>query len=157
MQGLVAPNILWRKNKFGFEAPDASWIGEVCGTMEAAVRQSTAADHARAAAIHAELGEAVTMNDAARFQRVSREFHEALLAPCRMPRLLHMLDIAWNVTEPVQTMMRVTGEDRDAMRQDHEEMLAAFVARDADRLKAVAELHHQRLTACITSLSDAPS
>ena len=124
--------------------------------LEAAVRQSTAADHARAEAIHAELGEAVTMNDAATFQRASREFHEALLAPCRMPRLLHMLDIAWNVTEPVQTMMRVTGEDREAMRTDHEEMLAAFVARDADRLKAVAEVHHQRLTACITSLSDAP-
>ncbi|WLI88546.1 asparagine synthase (glutamine-hydrolyzing) [Massilia sp. R2A-15] len=40
MQGLVAPNILWRKNKFGFEAPDASWISEVSGTMESAVRQS---------------------------------------------------------------------------------------------------------------------
>jgi DNA-binding GntR family transcriptional regulator len=99
----------------------------------------------------------VTTDDAATFQRASREFHEALLAPCRMPRLLHMLDIAWNLTEPVQTMMRVTGEDREAMRKDHEEMLAAFVARDADRLKAVSEVHHQRLTACITSLSDSLS
>jgi asparagine synthase (glutamine-hydrolysing) len=40
MHGLVAPHILWRKNKFGFEAPTASWISEVSGAMELAIRQS---------------------------------------------------------------------------------------------------------------------
>lgn len=120
--------------------------------LEAAVRQSTAADHERAASIHADLGTAVARGDAAAFQRASREFHEALLAPSRMPRLLHMLDIAWNLTEPVQTMMRVSGEDRVGLREDHQAMLDAFVAGDAAQLKAVAELHHQRLTACIARL-----
>ena len=71
-------------------------------------------------------------DDADAFQRASREFHEALLSPCRMPRLLHMLDIAWNLTEPVQTMMRTTEEDRAGMREDHQLMLDAFVARDAE-------------------------
>jgi DNA-binding GntR family transcriptional regulator len=121
--------------------------------LDAAVRQSTPADHARAASIHDALGAAVASNDAAAFQRASREFHEALLGPCRMPRLLHMLDIAWNLTEPVQTMMRVSPEERDAMRADHEAMLAAFVDRDAELLKSLAEVHHARLTACITRLS----
>jgi DNA-binding GntR family transcriptional regulator len=69
-----------------------------------------------------------------------------------MPRLLHMLDIAWNLTEPVQTMMRTTEEDRAEMREDHQQMLDAFVARDAETLKAVAEAHHDRLTACIARL-----
>jgi DNA-binding GntR family transcriptional regulator len=121
--------------------------------LEAAVRQSTPADHARAAAVHAALDEAVAARDPAAFQRASRDFHEALLAPSRMPRLLHMLDIAWNVTEPVQTMMRVSPQEREEMASDHEEMLAAFQARDAGRLKAVAQTHHARLTACITRLS----
>jgi DNA-binding GntR family transcriptional regulator len=121
--------------------------------LEAAVRQSTAADHARARAVHDALVAAVAAEDGAGFQRSSREFHEALLAPCRMPRLLHMLEIAWNLTEPVQTMMRVSGQDRARLRADHEEMLDAFIARDADRLKAVAEAHHTRLTACISTLS----
>jgi DNA-binding GntR family transcriptional regulator len=121
--------------------------------LDAAVRQSTPADHARAAAVHDALGEAVAADDAAAFQRASREFHEALLAPCRMPRLLHMLDIAWNLTEPVQTMMRVSPQERQEMRADHEAMLAAFVERDGERLKSLAEVHHARLTACITRLS----
>jgi asparagine synthase (glutamine-hydrolysing) len=40
MEGLVSSNILWRKNKFGFEAPTASWINEVSGVMELAISQS---------------------------------------------------------------------------------------------------------------------
>lgn len=40
MHGLVPPKVLWRKNKFGFEAPTASWISEVSGAMELAIRQS---------------------------------------------------------------------------------------------------------------------
>ena len=122
--------------------------------LEAAVRQSAPADHARATAIHDALDRAVAADDAAAFQRASREFHEALLAPCRMPRLLHMLDIAWNLTEPVQTMMRTTEQDRAGMREDHQRMLDAFVARDAETLKAVAEAHHDRLTACIARIGD---
>lgn len=122
--------------------------------LEAAVRQSGRADHERATAIHEALDRAVAADDAAAFQRASRAFHEALLAPCRMPRLLHMLDIAWNLTEPVQTMMRTTEEDRAGMREDHQHMLDAFVARDAEALKAVAEAHHNRLTACIARIGD---
>ena len=122
--------------------------------LEVAVRQSGRSDHERARAIHEALDRAVASDDAAGFQRASREFHEALLAPCRMPRLLHMLDIAWNLTEPVQTMMRTTEEDRAGMRADHQLMLDAFVARDAETLKAVAEAHHDRLTACIARIGD---
>lgn len=120
--------------------------------LEVAVRQSAKADHDRAAAVHEALDRAVASDDAAAFQRASREFHEALLAPCRMPRLLHMLDIAWNLTEPVQTMMRTTEQDRAGMREDHQQMLDAFIARDAETLKAVAEAHHDRLTACIARI-----
>ena len=120
--------------------------------LEVAVRQSGPADHERATAIHEALDRAVAADDAAAFQRASREFHEALLAPCRMPRLLHMLDIAWNLTEPVQTMMRTTEQDRAGMREDHQQMLDAFIARDAETLTAVAEAHHDRLTACIARL-----
>ena len=122
--------------------------------LEEAVRQSGRTDHERATAIHESLEQAVASDDAAAFQRASREFHEALLAPCRMPRLLHMLDIAWNLTEPVQTMMRTSEADRAGMREDHRLMLDAFVARDAESLKAVAEAHHDRLTACIARIGE---
>lgn len=123
--------------------------------LEAAVRHATAADHARAAAVHEQLDAAVDAGDAAAFQRASREFHEALLRPCRMPRLLHMLEIAWNLTEPVQTMMRVSEQERADFRADHQEMLDAFVAGDSERLHLAASVHHQRLTACIERMGTA--
>jgi DNA-binding GntR family transcriptional regulator len=47
----------------------------------------------------------------------------------------------------------VSRQERDELRSDHQEMLDAFIARDAERLKAAAQAHHQRLTACITLLS----
>ena len=40
MHGLMSPSILWRKNKFGFEAPTASWISEMSGSDGVAIRQS---------------------------------------------------------------------------------------------------------------------
>lgn len=123
--------------------------------VEAAVRNATVADHARVHAVHEAMADAVSAADVTGFQRASREFHEALLAPCRMPRLLHMLDIAWNLTEPVQTMMRATEAERVAMQQDHEEMLEAFTARDVERMVAAARAHHERLTACIARLPEA--
>jgi DNA-binding GntR family transcriptional regulator len=122
--------------------------------LGAAVRQASPADHARAAAVHQQLAAAVATGDLAGFQRASRDFHETLLAPCRMPRLLHMLDIAWNVTEPVQTMMRVSDEERLEMRADHQAMLDAFVARDAGALRSAAEAHHERLTVCIARIGE---
>ncbi|MDL2354085.1 MAG: asparagine synthase (glutamine-hydrolyzing) [Pseudomonadota bacterium] len=40
MHGQVDRNILWRKIKFGFEAPEASWIHEVRSSMEQAINGS---------------------------------------------------------------------------------------------------------------------
>lgn len=40
MHGLVEHNILWRKYKFGFEAPTGSWISELSGAMEMEISQS---------------------------------------------------------------------------------------------------------------------
>jgi DNA-binding GntR family transcriptional regulator len=123
--------------------------------LEAAVVQASPADHQRARVVHERLGACLAAGDLSGFQRASREFHEALLGPCRMPRLLHMLDIAWNLTEPVQTMMRVTDADRLELQADHQEMLDAFTAGDGARLKAAAQAHHERLTACIAGLGEA--
>ena len=120
--------------------------------LDAAVRNATPADHERVRDIHAAMGRAVTEGDAEAFQRASREFHEALLRPCRMPRLLHMLDIAWNLTEPAQTMMRVSAQERAAMRVDHEQMLEAFVGGSPERLREVATTHHGRLAQCIARI-----
>lgn len=119
--------------------------------LSAAATRATEADRERArAALHGQGSDADPATET--FQRSSRHFHEALLAPCRMPRLLHMVDIAWNLTEPVQTMMRVTDGERAALELDHVELLEAFLDRDVDRLQRLATEHHQRLTQAISRI-----
>jgi len=70
-----------------------------------------------------------------------------------MKRLLHMLDAAWNITEPVQPMVQVAGSDRASLHSDHRTMLEAFLARDADALLLIAQEHSTRLNSVISSIS----
>jgi DNA-binding GntR family transcriptional regulator len=69
-----------------------------------------------------------------------------------MYRLLHMLEAAWNVTEPVQSMVHVTASDREVLHADHSEMLDAFLAGDAELLIEKSHRHAQRLNAVIATL-----
>lgn len=117
--------------------------------ISAATRRATDQDRDRArSALARQEGTAGTPQ----YQRLSREFHEALLAPSRMPRLLNMLDIAWNLTEPVQSMMRITAAERAALDAEHQAMLQAFVAGDEQALHQLTIDHHQRLTAAVENV-----
>lgn len=79
---------------------------------------------------------ALAADDAIAYHRKSRRFHVTLLEPSRMPRLLHMLESAWNITEPVQLMGQLSTDHRAALLDDHEQILAAFLARDGEALVA---------------------
>ena len=93
----------------------------VAGALEAvaiaaAVRRAEPRDHEELGAVHARLEESMArargeahletpdvtepdLDEAADFHRLSRDFHEVMLRPCGMPRLLHMLTIARNLTD----------------------------------------------------------
>lgn len=120
--------------------------------LSAAVRLATDGDRATVMAVNDVLAQAIRDDDAITYHRQSRKFHMALVAPSGMHRLLHMLEVAWNVTEPVQPMVHVSQDDRVRLHADHGDMLAAFLAGDADRLLQVAERHGQRLNAVIATL-----
>jgi DNA-binding GntR family transcriptional regulator len=119
--------------------------------LRGAVDRATAEDHERATAIHAGLAQALEDHDDRLYHRDSRRFHLALLAPSGMHRLLHMFELAWNVTEPAQPMSAVTDVERQRMHADHAAMLAAFVARDADELVRCSGAHYQRLERAVGS------
>lgn len=121
-------------------------------SLAAAVRQATEADRAELLAVNTKLEEALRDDDPVAYQRMSRKFHVALTRPSRMFRLLHMLESAWNVTEPVQSMVHVCHADRERLHTDHVLMLDAFLAGDIDRLLLVAEAHHRRLESVIATL-----
>ena len=120
--------------------------------LRAAVALACADDDERARAAHRALDDAVVARDARAHHRESRRFHLALISPCRMSRLLHMLDAAWNMTEPLQPMSHLGHHDRESLHRDHAEMLAAFVERDPDALIAVFTAHHHRLQDFIGAL-----
>lgn len=121
-------------------------------SLAAAVANASDTDRAAAVAVNHLLQQAIADDDAAAYHRQSRNFHAALTRPSRMHRLLHMLEAAWNVTEPVQSMVHVSQEARAQLHADHGDMLDAFLAGDAPRLVAVSELHAARLNAVIATL-----
>lgn len=120
--------------------------------LRVAVTLAGAEDDDRARAAHAALEDAVRAGDARAHHRESRRFHLALLRPCRMSRLLHMLSLAWNMTESLQPMSHLGAAERELLHRDHAGMLAAFTARDAEALLEVCEVHHRRLQGCIARL-----
>ncbi|KJK48464.1 GntR family transcriptional regulator [Lentzea aerocolonigenes] len=120
--------------------------------LTAAVAKATQQDDIEATATHEALGQAIKAHDVRGYHRDSRRFHLALVRPCGMHRLLAMLESAWNTTEPVQPMAHLSDGVKAVMHHDHAEMLAAFLARDEERLVAAARAHHDRLRASLAAL-----
>lgn len=120
--------------------------------LSAAVGAAGPEDDATARAAYQGLEEAVRANDIQAYHRESRSFHLALVAPCGMVRLLGMFESAWNVTEPLRPMAHVPEHERELLHDDHDAMLAAFVARDETALLEAARTHHQRLQSSLELL-----
>ncbi|MBT0769257.1 GntR family transcriptional regulator [Kineosporia sp. J2-2] len=122
--------------------------------LRAAVEMATPADVAAARRAHAALENLQTDWDPRGYHRESRHFHLALIAPCRMRRLMRMFESAWNVTEPFQPMRWLPDTERAELHGEHTTMLQAFIDRDADTLLEVAAGHHRRLENVIGTLPE---
>jgi len=120
--------------------------------LSAAVANATDADRNAVAIAHRLLERAVAEDDPQTYHRQSRHFHIGLTRPSGMLRLVHMLEAAWNITEPVQLMVHVDPSDRAALHADHGQMLEAFLDRDADALLAASVDHHRRLNSVVATL-----
>lgn len=120
-------------------------------SLAAAAMNHSAADRAELLEVNARLEQAIRDDDPVAYHRQSRVFHVALTRPSRMFRLLHMLESAWNVTEPVQSMVHI-GRPPGSACTPTTLMLDAFLARDVDRLLLIAEGHHRRLETVIATL-----
>ncbi len=120
--------------------------------LAASVARASDADRAHVAAVNRLLEAAVAEDDPHAYHRQSRIFHMGLTRPSGMLRLIHMLESAWNITEPVQVMVHVEHQQRARLHEDHHEMLDAFLARDVDRLLASSAAHHRRLNDVVATL-----
>jgi DNA-binding GntR family transcriptional regulator len=120
--------------------------------MTAAMHAADDADRDHLCEVNRSLEQALKFDDAQAYHRQSREFHLALSRPSRMLRLVHMLESAWNITEPVQLMVHVEHTQRVVLHEDHQHMLAAFLARDANELLATSQIHNKRLNDVVAAL-----
>lgn len=112
-----------------------------------AVRLGGPDDVAAARTAHEALRRAVDTGDGRGYHRQSRAFHVALTRPSGMPRLLAVFDRVWDLTEPYRPMDDLGRDEAAALHDEHEAMLTAFAARDADRLLATAAAHQESLAA----------
>lgn len=122
-------------------------------SLAAALHNATPEDDRLAELSHEILERAVREHDSHTYHRESRIFHMTLARPSRMHRLLHMLEYAWNITEPVQPMVHVSDAERAELHHEHKAMLDAFLARDTEKLLAAYEHHNRRLDAAISTLA----
>lgn len=120
--------------------------------MAAAVQNATDADRTHLSDVHHALEQALKFDDAQAYHRHSRQFHMALSRPSRMLRLVHMLESAWNITEPVQLMVHVEQNQRAVLHDDHRIMLVAFLEGDAEALLEATAVHNKRLNTVVASL-----
>lgn len=125
--------------------------------LRAAVVRAGPDDDAEVLAAHRDLAEAIAAGDERAYHAASRRFHRALIAPAGMPRLLHMYDSAWNMTEPARPMARVGDDGRALLHADHDRLLAAFAARDVDLLVAESQEHYAHLADAVALLADSPT
>jgi DNA-binding GntR family transcriptional regulator len=121
--------------------------------LTAAVGSAGPDDDRAATDALAALDQAIRDQDYRGYQRESRRFHMTLAAPCRMPRLLHMIELVWNITEPIQPMAHIGEHERDHLHGEHRAMLDAFVARDRERLLSISRQHLDQLEDTVSDLS----
>jgi DNA-binding GntR family transcriptional regulator len=113
---------------------------------ERAATRLTAEAIAALDAINRELHEAVALAvpDIARFLAANRRFHEAVTSAAQSPRLAQIL--AMLVEQPVvlRTARGYSVEDLRQSARDHDELIAAFHARDPAWARAVMTSHLRR-------------
>lgn len=122
--------------------------------LRAALQRATLEDDETVRAIHQALAEATRAGDEKAYHAHSRRFHMALIAPSAMHRLLRMYESAWNITEPARPMSRVSEDGRSQFYDDHDRMVAAFVARDAETLINETNHHYRHLREAISEFAD---
>jgi DNA-binding GntR family transcriptional regulator len=115
--------------------------------LRRAVANATDADRAAARAACVAAEDALERKEINAFSDNGRQFHAVVLTPCRMPRLLRLLEGLWNATETYRAANRLDETGQKALQAEHQVMLDAFLAGDEQRLLEAADQHRQHLLA----------
>jgi DNA-binding GntR family transcriptional regulator len=117
-----------------------------CHAAERAARRLTAAQVADLEAVNRTLREAIEQPepDVARFLEANRRFHDAVLDAAHSPRLGQMLGRLVEAPVVLRTARSYSLDDLRQSARDHDELIAAFAARDPEWARAVMGSHLRR-------------
>lgn len=131
------------------ELAEVYWLralleGEALGR---ALAQATDEDRAAAREACAAAEDALAQGDVNAFSEHARRFHTLVLGPCRMPRLLRLLEGLWDATESYRPARYMGTRERADLQAEHRKMLDAFLAGDGPRLSDATNEHREHLLA----------
>ncbi len=97
---------------------------------------------------------ALDQGDVAGWDAEGRAFHEALVAPCGMPRLCRLIRDAANSSGTTRPMMKLPLARIEQLHADHEAMADAFASADASAGVQAAGEHLDRVRAWLLEAFD---
>jgi DNA-binding GntR family transcriptional regulator len=109
----------------------------------------TAADLAVMAQSMEQMLQAMKRDDVAALTSANRRFHFALYTPCRMPRLLRMLDQLWDASDPYRAVYFCDVGNRTLMHREH---LAIYEAAQSGALRTLQRLLVEHRTHAVPAL-----
>lgn len=117
-----------------------------CHAAERAARRLTPEQIAELEALNGALREAITQPapDVARFLEANRSFHEVIIDAAHSPRLGQMLARLVEAPVVLRTARSYSVADLKQSARDHDELIAAFAARDPEWARAVMGSHLRR-------------
>jgi DNA-binding GntR family transcriptional regulator len=115
--------------------------------LRRALERATDEDRAAAREACDTAEHALGQGDVNAFSEHARRFHTAILAACRMPRLLRLLEGLWDATETYRPASQLDERGQAALQAEHRVMLDAFLRGDQRRLAEATEQHRDHLLA----------
>jgi DNA-binding GntR family transcriptional regulator len=117
-----------------------------CHAAERAAARLSREQIAQLEAVNTELKAATELPspDVARFLEANRAFHEVIVEAAQSPRLGQMLAKLVEAPVVVRTARTYSPDDLRQSARDHDELIAAFAARDPDWARAVMGSHLRR-------------
>jgi len=117
-----------------------------CHAAQRAAQRLTPDKITQLAAINQALTDAIgrPAPDVARFLHANRCFHEAIVDAADSPRLGQMLGRLFEAPVVLRTARTYSLDDLRQSARDHDELIAAFAARDPDWARAVMGSHLRR-------------
>ncbi|PZG37118.1 GntR family transcriptional regulator [Spongiactinospora gelatinilytica] len=98
-------------------------------------------DVRRLAEAHEDVVAAGKQGDVTAMATANRRFHFTLIDACGMPRLRRFLGILWDATDVYRTLYYSEAANRDRVEREHDGIVRAVRARDADLLVRLLDEH----------------